>query len=113
MEGLHDGRAIKTIIPSLNPRRVVSSCTTFCLNVAKKSLSQIIIRSLPEASSDLVKSCESVTALTKEIYTPQLFETISIGEQTQSHSISLSEGLLSSLSGQWAKVSLKSIGSTR
>jgi hypothetical protein len=24
MEGLHDGRAIKTIIPSLNPRRVVS-----------------------------------------------------------------------------------------
>ncbi|KAJ9110484.1 hypothetical protein QFC19_001610 [Naganishia cerealis] len=85
MEGLHDGRAIKTMIPSLNPRRV------------------IVVGSLPEASKDLVKNCESVTALTKEIYVPALNETISIGEQTQSHSISLSEGLLSSLSNQWAK----------
>ncbi|KAJ9119685.1 hypothetical protein QFC22_003395 [Naganishia vaughanmartiniae] len=85
MEGLHDGRAIKTMIPSLNPRRV------------------IIVGSLPEASKDLVKNCESVTALTKEIYVPLVNETMSIGEQTQSHSISLSEGLLSSLSSQWAK----------
>ncbi|GHJ86659.1 hypothetical protein NliqN6_3061 [Naganishia liquefaciens] len=85
MEGLHDGRAIKTIIPSLNPRRV------------------IVVRSLPAASQDLLTSCAGVTALTKEIYVPEFNETISIGEQTQSHSISLSEGLLSSLSGQWAR----------
>jgi cleavage and polyadenylation specificity factor subunit 2 len=61
-------------------------------------------------SEDLLKSCAGVTALTKEIYVPDLNETISIGEQTQSHSISLSEGLLSSLSGQWAKVSAAALG---
>ena len=48
-----------------------------------------------------------MTALTKEIYVPLVNETISIGEQTQSHSISLSESLLSSLSSQWAKVGLR------
>lgn len=48
----------------------------------------------------------AITNLTKEIMAPSDYEQVMIGEQTQSYSISLSEGLMTDAQGRWSKVSL-------
>lgn len=77
MEGLCDGRAIKTIIPRLNPRRA------------------IIIRSSRDAADDLL-----LTSPAAETYAPECGEAITIGETMQSHPIALGEALLAR---KWAR----------
>jgi hypothetical protein len=47
----------------------------------------------------------AITNLTKEISAPADYEQVMIGEQTQSYSISLSEGLMTDAQGRWSKVS--------
>ncbi|KLO18053.1 cleavage and polyadenylation specificity factor subunit [Schizopora paradoxa] len=79
MEGVNDGRAVKKIAAQLNPRKM------------------IIVHASAEGSSALTEACGAVRSLTKEIYAPDVGESIQIGQHTNSYSISLAEDLLTSL----------------
>ncbi|KAF8195690.1 beta-lactamase-like protein [Mycena galopus ATCC 62051] len=79
MEGLNDGRAVKTIVPQVNPRKM------------------IIVHAPTEAADLLIESCANIRAMTKDIFAPARGESIQIGQQTNSFSISISDELLASL----------------
>ncbi|KAJ7240326.1 beta-lactamase-like protein [Mycena haematopus] len=79
MEGLNDGRAVKTIVPQVNPRKM------------------IIVHAPTEAAEVLIESCANIRAMTKDIFAPARGESIQIGQQTNSFSISISEELIASL----------------
>jgi len=79
MEGLNDGQAVKAIVPQVNPRKM-------------------ILVSASQLSTDaLIESCSHIRAMTKDIYAPAVGESIQIGQQTNTFSISISEDLLTSL----------------
>ncbi|GAA5902829.1 cleavage polyadenylation factor subunit CFT2 [Sporobolomyces salmoneus] len=79
MEGLSDGRALKTILPQINPRKLV------------------IVDGSDEAIQDLATSCKSITSMTQDIYTPALGEKVVIGEETKNFSIRLGDSIMASL----------------
>ncbi|EJD48587.1 hypothetical protein AURDEDRAFT_183466 [Auricularia subglabra TFB-10046 SS5] len=79
MEGLNDSRAVKTIVPQVNPRKM------------------ILVHSTTAATNALKESCSSIRAMTKDIYTPWLGDSVQIGEHINSFSLSLSEELLASI----------------
>ncbi|OCH92182.1 hypothetical protein OBBRIDRAFT_773886 [Obba rivulosa] len=79
MEGLNDGRAVKTIVPQVNPRKM------------------IIVHAPPEGTEVLMESCANIRAMTRDIYAPQQGDTVQIGQHTNSFSISLSDELLASI----------------
>ncbi|KAG8892831.1 hypothetical protein FRC00_011430, partial [Tulasnella sp. 408] len=79
LEGLNDGRAVKTIVPQVNPRRM------------------IIVHAPDEATEALVQSCASIRAMTHDIYTPAVGDTVTIGQRTNTFSIALADSLLASL----------------
>ncbi|KZT29349.1 hypothetical protein NEOLEDRAFT_593368 [Neolentinus lepideus HHB14362 ss-1] len=78
LEGLNDGRAVKTIVPQVNPRKM------------------IIVHAREDSADELIDACGNIRVMTKDIFAPAAFETVQIGQQTQSFSISLSEELLAS-----------------
>ncbi|KAF8897717.1 beta-lactamase-like protein [Infundibulicybe gibba] len=80
MEGLNDGRAVKTIVPQINPRKMVNNCTC-----------------PPKCYDALIESCANIRAMTKDIFAPCVGECIQIGQQTNSFSISISDELLTSM----------------
>ncbi|KAJ6598875.1 beta-lactamase-like protein [Mycena vulgaris] len=79
MEGLNDGRAVKTIVPQVNPRKM------------------IIVHAATDAADALIESCANIRAMTKDIFAPARGESVQIGQQTNSFSISISDELLASL----------------
>ncbi|KAJ7590894.1 beta-lactamase-like protein [Mycena floridula] len=79
MEGLNDGRAVKTIVPQVSPRKM------------------IIVHASEEGTNTLIESCANIRAMTKDIYSPATGEKVQIGQQINSFSISISDELLSSL----------------
>ncbi|KAF8165522.1 beta-lactamase-like protein [Crassisporium funariophilum] len=79
MEGLNDGRAVKTIVPQVNPRKM------------------IIVHAPSAATDALIESCGNIRSMTKDIYAPVVGESIQIGQQTNSFSINISDALLASL----------------
>ncbi|KIL00069.1 hypothetical protein PAXRUDRAFT_822086 [Paxillus rubicundulus Ve08.2h10] len=79
MEGLNDGRAVKTIVPQVNPRKM------------------ILVHASGDAAQVLIESCGQIRAMTKDIYAPEAGESVQIGQQTNSFSISLSDELLNTL----------------
>ncbi|KAN0128544.1 Beta-lactamase-like protein [Lactarius tabidus] len=79
LEGLNDGRAIKTIIPKVAPRKL------------------IIVHGDPAATESLLESCANIRAMTKDIYAPTAGESVQIGQNTNSYSISLSDEMLASV----------------
>ncbi|PCH41479.1 cleavage and polyadenylation specificity factor subunit [Wolfiporia cocos MD-104 SS10] len=79
LEGLNDGRAVKTIVPQVNPRKM------------------IIVHAPPPATDALMESCANIRAMTRDIFAPSQGESIQIGQHTNSFSISLSDELLASL----------------
>ncbi|KAG7096747.1 hypothetical protein E1B28_004159 [Marasmius oreades] len=79
MEGLSDGRAIKTIIPQISPRKMV------------------IVHASEGATEALIESCSNIRAMTKDIHTPAVGESIQIGQQISNFSISISDELLQNL----------------
>ncbi|KAF8663435.1 hypothetical protein AX16_001005 [Volvariella volvacea WC 439] len=79
LEGLNDGRAVKTIVPQVNPRKMV------------------IVHASTNSAEALVESCANIRSMTKDIYTPAIGESVQIGQQTNSFSISISDELLASL----------------
>lgn len=50
-----------------------------------------------DAATALIESCGQIRAMTKDIYAPGEGESVQIGQQTNSFSISLSDELLSTL----------------
>ncbi|KAN0126510.1 Beta-lactamase-like protein [Russula decolorans] len=79
LEGLNDGRAIKTIIPKVAPRKL------------------IIVHGEPAATEALLESCANIRNMTKDIYAPAEGESVQIGQNTNSYSISLSDEMLASV----------------
>jgi len=79
MEGLNDGRAVKTIVPQVNPRKM------------------IIVHAPSTASDTLIESCNNIRSMTKDIFAPEVGESVQIGQQTNSFSINISDELLASL----------------
>ncbi|KAF4620059.1 hypothetical protein D9613_005242 [Agrocybe pediades] len=79
MEGLNDGRAVKTIVPQINPRKM------------------IIVHATQHASEALIESCNNIRSMTKDIFAPDVHESVKIGQQTNSFSINISDELLASL----------------
>ncbi|KXN89602.1 Cleavage factor two protein 2 [Leucoagaricus sp. SymC.cos] len=79
MEGLNDGRAVKTIVPQVNPRKM------------------ILVSATELATNVLIESCSNIRTMTKDIYAPAIGESVQIGQQTNTFSISISEDLLASL----------------
>ncbi|BGO93358.1 hypothetical protein NBRC10512_005524 [Rhodotorula toruloides] len=79
MEGLSDGRALKTILPQINARKLV------------------IVDGSSEAIQDLAGACKAVTSMTEDIYTPSLGETIKVGEETKNFSIRLGDSIMATL----------------
>ena len=49
------------------------------------------------ATDALIESCANIRSMTKDIYAPPKGESVQIGQQTNSFSISLSDDLLSSI----------------
>ncbi|GAA6016191.1 hypothetical protein JCM11491_003764 [Sporobolomyces phaffii] len=79
MEGLSDGRALKTILPQINPRKLV------------------IVDGTEESIQDLASSCRAITSMTQDIYTPRNGERVVIGEETKNFSIRLGDSIMASL----------------
>lgn len=79
MDGLNDGRSVKTIIPQVNPRKM------------------IIVHSHQEATDALKESCLSIKAMTRDIYAPDVGEIIKIGQQTNVFTVALSDELIASV----------------
>ena len=76
MEGLNDGRAIKNIMPRLNPRKM------------------ILVGGTENASKSLINSFEAISAMTKDIYVPKIGQEIKIGEHTHSYTFTLGDSLV-------------------
>ncbi|TFY62810.1 hypothetical protein EVG20_g6565 [Dentipellis fragilis] len=79
MDGLNDGRATKTIIPQVNPRKM------------------ILVHATASATDALIESCSNIRAMTKDILAPAQGDTVQIGQHTNSFSISLSDELIASV----------------
>ncbi|TDL29537.1 cleavage and polyadenylation specificity factor subunit [Rickenella mellea] len=78
LEGLNDGRAVKSIVPQVNPRKM------------------IIVHASSEAARVVTDACNTIRAMTKDIYSPSVGDATQIGQHTNSFSISLGDALLSS-----------------
>ncbi|CAE6363218.1 unnamed protein product [Rhizoctonia solani] len=79
MDGLNDGRSVKTIIPQVNPRKM------------------IIVHSHQEATDALKESCLSIKAMTRDIHAPDVGESVQIGQQTNVFTVALSDELIASV----------------
>ncbi|KIM25567.1 hypothetical protein M408DRAFT_74190 [Serendipita vermifera MAFF 305830] len=79
LEGVHDGRALKNILPHINPRRMV------------------IVQASPEATESLIESCKATKSMTTEVYAPSIGETVRIGEDMRNFTVALSDALMSSI----------------
>ena len=58
---------------------------------------KIIVHASPEATTALIESCANIRAMTKDIYSPRNRESIQIGQQTNSFSVSISDELLAGM----------------
>jgi hypothetical protein len=59
---------------------------------------KIIVHGEPAATEDLLESCANIRNMTKDIYAPAQGESVQIGQNTNSYSISLSDDMLASVS---------------
>ncbi|KAK9693101.1 hypothetical protein K7432_014071 [Basidiobolus ranarum] len=79
LEGLSDGRSIKTILPQVNPRKL------------------ILIHGTEEATEDLMNSCLQIDEMTKEIFAPKVGEMVNVSSATNIYQVKLTDSLVSSL----------------
>ncbi|KAM0790221.1 hypothetical protein ACM66B_005534 [Microbotryomycetes sp. NB124-2] len=79
MEGASDGRALKTILPQINPRKLV------------------IVGGSPTDVADLAAACKDVPSMTQDIFTPNVDESLRLGEEAQNFSIRLGDSIMASL----------------
>ena len=59
--------------------------------------SQIVVHADSQNTDTLIDSCAKIRAMTRDIYAPAQGESIQIGQQTNSFSVSLSDALLASV----------------
>lgn len=97
MEGLNDGRAVKTIVPQVNPRKMVRSSSLTAQFMRVFIGAQIIVHAPSAATDALIESCQAIRAMTRDIYAPEQGDNVQIGQHTNSFSISLSDELLASI----------------
>ncbi|KAG8825638.1 hypothetical protein FRC17_008585 [Serendipita sp. 399] len=79
LEGVHDGRALKNILPHVSPRRL------------------IIVQGTEEATESLRDACKAIKSMTNEVYAPKIGETVRIGENIENFTVALSDSLMSSI----------------
>ncbi|KDN51357.1 hypothetical protein K437DRAFT_254952 [Tilletiaria anomala UBC 951] len=79
MEGLNDGRALKTVLPQLLPRRL------------------IMVDGDAATRRDMRSSLQSVKAMSKELWAPLLGFSVSIGESTVALTVNLGDNLMKSI----------------
>ncbi|EPY49380.1 cleavage factor two Cft2/polyadenylation factor CPSF-73 [Schizosaccharomyces cryophilus OY26] len=84
IEGLHDGRSLKTIIPQVNPRKLV------------------LIHATDEEREDMKRTCSALSAFTKDVYLPKYGEDINVSIDVNAFSLKLSDDLIRNLI--WTKV---------
>lgn len=96
LEGVQDGRALKNILPHVNPRRLVRLPTTLRRR-NKANSKQIIVQASSEATDSLVEACKITRSMNADIFTPTLGETIRIGEDMRNFTIALSDATMSSV----------------
>ncbi|WFD00072.1 hypothetical protein MYAM1_002818 [Malassezia yamatoensis] len=75
MQGLNDGRALKMLLPQLQPRRL------------------IMVNGDAATNADLYATLSAVRGFDCDMYTPGLGTTVKIGELTQSYTVKLSDAL--------------------
>lgn len=95
MEGLNDGRAVKAIVPKVEPRKLVRCQQETAITTSHKY--QILVHGSSEDTDALMQSCSTIKNMTKEIFAPASLETIQIGQKINSFSISISDTLLGSV----------------
>ncbi|KAI7862820.1 beta-lactamase-like protein [Spinellus fusiger] len=79
LEGLSDGRSMKTILPQIAPRKL------------------IIIHGTKASTDDLAQACQSMDHFTKEIFTPSVGEVLNVSAATNIYRVKLTDALVSSL----------------
>lgn len=79
MSGLNDGRALKTLIPQLHPRRL------------------IMVNADAATRDDMQRGLAAIKSLTNDVYAPPHMHTVRIGEVTNSYTLQLGEALLAGL----------------
>ncbi|KAN0064763.1 hypothetical protein ACQY0O_001820 [Thecaphora frezii] len=79
MEGLNDGRALKTLIPQMHPRRLIA------------------VNGDAATRQDMLSTFAAIKSMTNEIYLPALCESVRIGELTNSYAVVLGDSLLAGL----------------
>ncbi|SNX83866.1 related to CFT2 - subunit of the mRNA cleavage and polyadenlylation factor [Melanopsichium pennsylvanicum] len=79
MTGLNDGRALKTLIPQLHPRRLV------------------MVNGDADTRQDMVDVLGAIKGLTNEMFAPVWMQSVKIGEVTNSYTVNLGEKLLARL----------------
>ncbi|EMR08658.1 hypothetical protein PNEG_03132 [Pneumocystis murina B123] len=84
MEGLHDGKSLKTIIPMVNPRKLV------------------LIHSNQETRNNMMTIFKALVSFTNDIYSPQQGEILKIGIGLNSYNLKLSDDIINTL--RWKKL---------
>lgn len=79
MTGLNDGRALKTLIPQLHPRRL------------------IMVNADQPTRMDMAKALSAIKSFTNETYSPVWMHLTQIGEMTNSYTVHLGESVLAAL----------------
>ncbi|KAF7729866.1 cleavage and polyadenylation specificity factor subunit 2 [Apophysomyces ossiformis] len=79
LEGLSDGKSVKTILPQIAPRKL------------------IIVHGRKSSTEDLLQSCLSIDHFTKEIFTPSVGEVLNVSAATNIYRVKLTDAMVSSL----------------
>lgn len=83
-------------LKSIPAKWCVACPSSKCQSVLPHSW-QIIVHAPSSATDTLIESCNGIRSMTKDIFAPDVGETIQIGQQTNSFSINISDELLASL----------------
>ncbi|EPB87138.1 hypothetical protein HMPREF1544_06064 [Mucor circinelloides 1006PhL] len=79
LEGLSDGRSMKTILPQIAPRKL------------------IIVHGSQSSTEDLATACQGMDHFTKEIFTPSVSEVLNVSAATNIYRVKLTDSMVSSL----------------
>ncbi|CAG8667410.1 18459_t:CDS:10 [Dentiscutata erythropus] len=79
LEGTNDGRSLKTIVPQVQPRKL------------------IVVHASPEATNDFAQSCLAIRSMTRDIYTPDVGEVLNVSAAINFYQVKLTDALVSSL----------------
>ncbi|KAG0172138.1 cleavage and polyadenylation specificity factor subunit 2 [Apophysomyces sp. BC1034] len=79
LEGLSDGKSVKTILPQIAPRKL------------------IVVHGQESSTEDLLQACQGMDHFTKEIFTPSVGEVLNVSAATNIYRVKLTDAMVSSL----------------